>query len=99
MPSFFYTQWYGCPMRLHRFIGDFQIGSSTLTIHDPRIVHQIRHVLRLKSGEKFILCDGTNREAEGTITDLRKDSIQVSLEKPSVISRDPFFRVTLYSAI
>lgn len=64
-------------MKLHRFIGDYDFSQkparnadSTATaggeveIVDPKIIKQIKAVLRLKKGELIILSDGRGNNAE-----------------------------------
>ena len=66
-------------MRMHRFIGDFDLSQKTLTITDEELVSQWRTVLRLKTGDTMILSDGKGLEATATIIDMGRGSTQVSI--------------------
>ena len=50
-------------MRLHRFIGKFDLNQNDLLIEDKELISQINKVLRLKSGDRIILSDGNSNEA------------------------------------
>lgn len=51
-------------MKIHRFIGNFNLSGTTTEITDTKITKQIKGVLHLKKGEKIILSDGKGKEAE-----------------------------------
>lgn len=86
-------------MKIHRFIGEFDLSKTDLVIANTEIVHQLTHVLRVKIGEKIILCDGQGKEATVHITEVQKGKIITQIDEilPSIaeISR----KVTLYAAI
>jgi 16S rRNA (uracil1498-N3)-methyltransferase len=85
-------------MRLHRFIGDFDLSKKELEITDPENIKQIKGVLRLEIGDKLILGDGRGRTADATITDFPSGGISVSLE--NVKAEDTAsIKVNLYLAI
>jgi len=50
-------------MKLHRFIGDFNLTEKSLFSEEKELVHQLKSVLKIKQGEKIILCDGKGKEA------------------------------------
>jgi len=50
-------------MKLHRFIGDFNLAEKTLFSEEKELIHQLKSVLKIKQGEKIILCDGKGQEA------------------------------------
>ena len=50
-------------MKLHRFIGKFDLSKKELSINDVDFINQAKNVLRLKIGDKLILCDGKLDEA------------------------------------
>ncbi|MFA6397950.1 MAG: 16S rRNA (uracil(1498)-N(3))-methyltransferase [Candidatus Paceibacterota bacterium] len=54
-------------MRLHRFIGDFDLSKKQLEIKDSEIIHQITKVLRFKAGDEIILSDGRTNESTALI--------------------------------
>lgn len=46
-----------------------------LTLTDSDLIHQVSTVFRMQKGDRIILCDGKNKEAEIEITDLSKKSL------------------------
>ncbi len=55
-------------MKLHRFIGDFNLAEKTLFSEEKELIHQLKSVLKIRQGEKIILCDGKGEEAFFTAT-------------------------------
>ncbi len=51
-------------MKIHRFIGSYDLAKNEVEITDQKTIKQIRSVLRLKEGEKIVLSDGKGTEAE-----------------------------------
>lgn len=86
-------------MRLHRFIGDFDLDAKTLTITDAGLVSQWRTVLRLKPADTLILCDGRGREAEAVIVRLEAKVAEVAIENRDTPKREPQKAATLYCAL
>ena len=85
-------------MRLHRFIGNFDLSKKAVEITDPKITKQIKAVLRLSTGDKIILADGQGREAEATITLATSNSVTASVEKVAEKENAPG-KVNLYFSI
>jgi len=84
--------------KIHRFIGDFEIGADRLLIRDAELVHQIRSVLKLRKDEEIALADGRGHEALCTIINLSANGVEVSVRS----RRDsdlPEREVTLYCAV
>ncbi len=86
-------------MKLHRFIGDFNLQKPTITINDREIINQIKNVLRLNVGEEIILADPHSNEALVTIIKLEKDSADVEILTVSQNKNEPKNRVALYCAV
>ncbi len=86
-------------MKVHRFIGAFDLGRRTQVLIDDTLVHQLVHVLRLRVGEHIILCDGRGNEAEAAITGLDRRSVGVLLAEPRPVQAEPVRQVTLVVAI
>ena len=86
-------------MRLHRFIGDFDLNQTNLTISDPDLINQVIKVLRLKIGEQIILADGKSTEAITEITALNKKNISVKIISKYSNKNEPAKKVTLFCAI
>lgn len=85
-------------MKLHRFIGSYDIGAETIEINNPEIVKQIKGVLRLEVGEALVLSDGRGKLAEYEIKEITKDQIDCSFLRTLPVS-DPDKKVSLYLAI
>ncbi|MEK7113501.1 MAG: RsmE family RNA methyltransferase [Patescibacteria group bacterium] len=85
-------------MRLHRFIGEFDLSKSEIEIKDSEIIKQVRNVLRLNVGDFLILSDGKGMEKETTITSLSKENIIVEVIKDIPLN-EPTKKVSLYLAV
>lgn len=86
-------------MKIHRFIGPFDLGQHHLMIRDPELFKQLRSVLKLQTGERIILSTGKGEEALFEIGGYGKDSVSVNLIEPLVNSAEPKVRTILYCAI
>jgi len=51
-------------MKIHRFIGPYQLGQGTMRLDDADLTHQMRSVLKLEPGETVIIGDGSGNEAQ-----------------------------------
>jgi 16S rRNA (uracil1498-N3)-methyltransferase len=85
-------------MKIHRFIGSFDLDADRLLIRDVGVVHQIRTVLKLRPGEKIVLANGNGREAIVQIADVGKTGIETAIIERR-LSDEPPRRVILYCAI
>ncbi|MES2023632.1 MAG: RsmE family RNA methyltransferase [Patescibacteria group bacterium] len=85
-------------MKLHRFIGKYDLSQKEVEITDIETIKQIRAVLRLEEGDKIILCDGSGTEAEAIITSLSHNKIICEIEK-ILDTNEPERKVSLYIAI
>lgn len=98
-------------MKLHRFIGDYDFSKSParnasgiadaggeVEIIDPKIIKQIKDVLRLTKGEMIVLSDGKGNNAEVTINSVSASKITVTINK---LETKPKIKrkVSLYLAI
>lgn len=86
-------------MRLHRFIGDFDLSRDIVDVSDSELANQIRNVLRLKPLDVVILSDGNGTEARATILECNKKFIELSIDEVSNPAREPNKSVTLYTAL
>jgi 16S rRNA (uracil1498-N3)-methyltransferase len=86
-------------MKIHRFIGPWQLGQGTMRIDDADFAHQVRSVLKLAAGETVIIGDGSGREAYCRIVRFERGA--VILEGLSVGENpyEPGLRATLYCAV
>jgi 16S rRNA (uracil1498-N3)-methyltransferase len=85
-------------MKLHRFIGEYDLSKKDIKILDPKIIKQIKDVLRMKKGDTIILSDGKGNSAEVCL-----DSISVNKISGTVIKvaqeNEVERKVNLYLAI
>lgn len=90
-------------MKLHRFIGKYDLSKNEVDITDPKIVSQIKVVLRLKKGDKIILSDGKGNSATVIInflSDKKITCIVDKIERPADAgSSGEARKVNLYLAI
>lgn len=86
-------------MRLHRFIGDFNLASDTIEIKDKELINQISKVLRLKAGSQFILCDGNSNEAVAEISGMERNQITASILKKYRNENEPETKAYLYCSV
>lgn len=86
-------------MKLHRFIGEFVFSGNHVTIEDSALLHQMCNVLRLKTGELIVLCDGKGTEAECSLEEIGKDKgiFRVLQRRKSVVEVKN--KVVLYCSI
>src|SRR3990170_5841099 len=86
-------------MKLHRFITDYDLTKSELTITDKEMVHQIKDVLRKNVGDFCILGDGKKKEAVARIEAIGKDEIKVSLGKIVENASEPEIESHIFCAV
>jgi 16S rRNA (uracil1498-N3)-methyltransferase len=67
-------------MKIHRFIGQYDLSGNTVEILDPQIIKQIRGVLKLEVGEKISLSDGKGTEALVSLLLVSNDKIEGSID-------------------
>lgn len=67
-------------MKIHRFIGGFDLNKSEFEITGD-IAGQIIRVLKLKTGEKIELCDGKSISAVANIYKIEKNKVMVKIEE------------------
>ncbi len=86
-------------MRLHRFFVKEKIGSGAeVRITEERIIHQIKNVFRLGSGEGIIIFNGDGTEKEAEIVRITKDDLVIKIGAEREVrkfSKD----ITLYMSV
>lgn len=86
-------------MRLHRFIGSFKLKIGGLKLEDKELTDQFRDVLKLKIGERMILCDGQENEGLAEIREYGKDFTGVEVIEISENKNEPDRQVILYCSV
>jgi len=86
-------------MKIHRFLGDFDLASQPIQIDDQEMISQIRNVLRLRVGDRVTLVDSTGQEAVVTITKLGRDSLKVKIVESKSAKTEKKFETSLFCAI
>lgn len=86
-------------MKIHRFIGQYNLRPGNFELKDAEILHQMFKVLSLKTGEKVVLCDGQGQEVVGIITKLNSDKALLSLDKPTRVPTESQRQVSLYCSV
>ena len=86
-------------MRLHRFMGDFKLKEGNLKITDKELLNQFRSVLKLKIGERIILCDGNINEGTAEIKGYNKGTVDIEILDIVKNENEPDRAVVLYCAI
>ncbi len=86
-------------MKLHRFIGNYDLSAPELDIYDKDVVYQAFKVLRLQAGQKIVLCDGKNREALANILSIDSKMISLQLERVTEMHNEPEREIVLYCSI
>lgn len=61
-------------------------------------VNHIKNVLRLKAGDRLVVCDGCGREYDGTITELSSSQVKAAISGKREIEQNPV-HLTLVQAI
>lgn len=85
-------------MKLHRFIGEFDLSQNIVEITNLKNIKQIKGVLRLGVGDFLILCDGKGREAKVEIIEMGKTHISTKIIEKTKKENNSN-KVSLYLAI
>lgn len=80
------------------FISPSQIQGSTLVLDDPSELHHLRHVLRVKVGDRVVCSDGQGREYAGYIRNHKAKALLIEIER-SVPTQDAMLKVWLAVAL
>lgn len=86
-------------MRYHRFIGNFDLSQKSIDVTDMGLISQWHSVLRLKTGDRVILCDGKGNEAEAEIENMEKKTTTLSIINSKNIIRGTQKDITLHVSI
>src|SRR3989344_1684412 len=86
-------------MRLNRFFLNIDLDSPKIRITDLEVLNQVRNVLRLKSGDQFVICDGKLNEALVSVDTFNKDSIEAEVLSVNRNQNEPERHVVLYCSV
>lgn len=86
-------------MRLHRFIGQFDLSESTLSLVEPSLRHQLTRVFRMKVGDELLLCNGNNTEARVRIDAMDAHEISVSVLERYAVEKNRKHEVWLFLSL
>ena len=77
-----------------RFHTEQSLDAEQLTL-EPGPSRHIARTLRMRTGDRLCLFDGSGREAAATLADIGRDAVTVLLEAPVAIDRESPLAVTL----
>jgi 16S rRNA (uracil1498-N3)-methyltransferase len=86
-------------VRLNRFFVEYKIKGDKIVVEDDDFMNQIRNVLRMNSGDKVILCDGSGKEVLAEIESLDKASVNLKFIEVRKNDNEPIREVTLYCSV
>ncbi len=86
-------------MKIHRFIGDFDLSQHRLDASEPGLVHQIRDVLRLGPGEEVVLGNGKGGAVLVRIAELGASGVVFESIRPVDEGSEPKKYITLFAAV
>lgn len=85
---------------MHRFFVDGAgIGAATIEITNPEDVGHIGRVLRLRTGDRVLLCDGNGWEYTCVLEEIGSRSVTARIEDKQKNGTEPAVRVTLYQGV
>ncbi len=86
-------------MKIHRFIGNFNIILGEIIVEDGELFNQIRNVLKIKSGEEVLLCDGNLNEGKAILREFKSNSMVFEITEIFQNDKEPKREVTLFCAV
>ncbi len=86
-------------MKIHRFIGNFDLDTNPVVISDTEVIHQMRSVLKLKVGEEIILGNGQCDEVRATLTTIEKNNVVATVTEKYYNENESKLQTRLYLAI
>ncbi|MDO8466822.1 MAG: RsmE family RNA methyltransferase [bacterium] len=86
-------------MRLHRFIGDFDLSKEYLKISDRDLVNQLKNVFRLKTGDEILLGDGKKNEALACVEEISRGAATLIIKRTQENTNEPEIYGILYCSI
>lgn len=85
---------------MHRFLSqNTDLNEKTLTINDPKEIHHLSTVLRLKKGSEISIFNGQGEEVLAKVEVLNPQNVQLTIVSPVKKSNGSTVTVTLACAI
>lgn len=82
----------------HFFIPPEWIDKDSISISGEQ-VHQIREVLRLKSGDGIVVLDNTGMEYQVELRDITREKVVGKVIEQGLCPNEPEIKITLYQAL
>ena len=86
-------------MKIHRFIGGFDLEQEKIDVSDLDLVHQLRDVLRLGPGEEVVLGNGKGKAVLVRIVELGPGGVVFETVRPVNEKSEPEKQVVLFAAV
>ncbi len=86
-------------MRLHRFIGDYDITKKLIRVEDADFLNQTVNVLRMAVGDELIIVERGVGEARGRITAINDEFVDVEVLERFPAAKESIRAITLYCSI
>lgn len=86
-------------MKIHRFIGEFEMAEQYIRITNTNLINQIRNVLKLKLGEQVILGQGNEVDILAVIKVLGKNEIVLEKIEEIKNTNESKINIILYQSI
>ncbi|HEY4525710.1 MAG TPA: 16S rRNA (uracil(1498)-N(3))-methyltransferase [Candidatus Paceibacterota bacterium] len=86
-------------MKIHRFIGGFDLEQEKIDVSDLDLVHQLRDVLRLGPGEEVVLGNGKGKAVLVRIVELGPGGVVFETVRPINEKSEPGKQVVLFAAV
>lgn len=87
-------------MRLHRFFVKQDISPPELILDDKEILHQLKNVFRVQTGQEMILFNGNGGEYLGKVVNMEKNKIFLRVEEnPCNKTVEPKININLCQAL
>ncbi|MBQ4117164.1 MAG: 16S rRNA (uracil(1498)-N(3))-methyltransferase [Clostridia bacterium] len=85
-------------MSYPRFFGDFEITDGNTVVIDGESAQHISRSLRMKAGERIVVCDGAEKEYECVLEAFSADSVTAKIVDVSRSVSEPLYRAIVYQA-
>lgn len=85
-------------MSYPRFFDDFEIVDGNTVIIGGESAQHISRSLRMKAGEKIIVCDGSEKEYECVLEDFSSNSVTAKIVDVSRSVSEPSYKAIVYQA-